>query len=105
MTISPADTQSPIVLKMVGVDVDVTSRLEADYPDYPERLKLVAGDHVVSTLFFHSTTEEAVLDCLLQFGANDSDEGVLGRVKDYVGMTEEQRRLMPHCHLLAWVYG
>lgn len=23
----------------------------------------------------------------------------------YVGMTEEQRRLMLHCHLLVWVYG
>ncbi|CAM9277519.1 unnamed protein product, partial [Laminaria digitata] len=33
------------------------------------------------------------------------DGGVLGRIKAYVGMTEEQRRLTLHCHLLVWVFG
>ncbi|CAM9446743.1 unnamed protein product, partial [Ectocarpus fasciculatus] len=31
--------------------------------------------------------------------------GILGRVKGYVGMTEEQKRLVLHCHLLVWVFG
>lgn len=90
MTLSPSDTNSPIVLKMAGVNIDATSRLKADYPDYPERLRLIASDHVASAFFYHSTTK-AVLKCLLRFGANDGDGGVLGRVKGYVGMTEEQR--------------
>ena len=104
MTVSPSDTNSPIVLEMAGFKIDVTSRLKADYPDYPERLRLVAGNHVASAFFYHSVIE-AVLTCLLRFGAADGDGGVLGRVKGYIGMTEEQRRLMLHCHLLVWVYG
>ena len=42
---------------------------------------------------------------LICFGAPGGDGGVLGRVKAYVGMTEEQRGLTLHCHLLVWVYG
>lgn len=80
MTFSPADTNSPIVLQMAGVKIDVTSRLKADYPDYAKRLRLVARDHVASAFFYHSVTD-AVLSCLLRFGADDSDGGVLGRVK------------------------
>lgn len=80
LTFSPADTNSPIVLQMAGVNVDVTSRLKADYPDYAKRLQTVASDHVASAFFYHSITE-AVLKCLLRFGANDGDGGVLGRVK------------------------
>ncbi|CAB1100401.1 unnamed protein product [Ectocarpus sp. CCAP 1310/34] len=104
MTFSPADTNSPIVLQLAGVTIDVTSRLKSDFPDYVERLRLVACDHVTSAFFYHSVTK-AVLTCWLRFGATDGDGGVLGRVKACVGMTEEQRRLMLHCHLLVWVYG
>ena len=80
LTFSPSDNNSPIVLKMAGIDVDVTSRLKADYPDYVKRLQVVASDHVASAFFYHSVTD-AVFRCLLRFGAKDSDGGVLGRVK------------------------
>ncbi len=53
---------------------------------------------------FHITFE-AVLTCLLRFGAKDGKGGVLGRIKAYIGMTEEQKRLTPHCHLVLWVFG
>ena len=135
------------MLEVAGVKVDVTSRLKADFPDYAKRLQVVATNHVASAFFYHSVTE-AVLKCLLRFGAKDGDGGVLGRVKGkmcflstlflsrdvesslrvisrtvlrahtfplrsfflraktaYIGMTEEQRRLMLHCHVLVWVYG
>lgn len=104
LTFGPADMNSPIVLNMAGVDIDATSRLKADYPDYANRLRLVASDPVASALLNHSVTD-AVLRCLLQSGAADGDGGVLGRVEGYIGMTEEQRHLMLHCHLLVWVYG
>ncbi|CAN0223398.1 unnamed protein product, partial [Scytosiphon promiscuus] len=104
LTISPADIHSPIVLSMAGVHLDVTSRLKNDFPDYAEKLRLVARDPVASALFYHAMIE-AVVSCLLRFGASDGDGGVLGRVKGYVGMTEEQRRLSLHCHLLVWVFG
>ena len=80
LTFSPADTNSPIVLEVAGVKVDVTSRLKADFPDYAKRLQVVATNHVASAFFYHSVTE-AVLKCLLRFGAKDGDGGVLGRVK------------------------
>ncbi|CAB1108241.1 unnamed protein product [Ectocarpus sp. CCAP 1310/34] len=80
MTIGPADTKSPI------------------------RLRLVASDPVASALLYHSVTD-AVLTCLLRFDARDGDGGVLERVKGYLGMTKEQRRLMLHFHVLVWVYG
>ena len=41
---------------------------------------MVATNHVASAFFYHSVTE-AVLRCLLRFGAKDRDGGVLGRVK------------------------
>lgn len=104
LTISPADIHSPIVMTMAGVRLDVTSRLKADFPDYVEKLRLVARDPVASALFYHAMID-AVLSCLLRFGASDGDGGILGRVKGYVGMTEEQRRLSLHCHLLVWVFG
>ena len=80
LTFSPADTNSPIVLEVAGIKVDVTSRLKADFPDYAKRLQVVATNHVASAFFYHSVTE-AVLKCLLRFGAKDGDGGVLGRVK------------------------
>lgn len=104
LTINPADVNSPIVLILAGVELEVTSRLKANFPTYADKLRLVANDPVASADFFHATID-AVLTCLLRFGACDGDAGVLGRVKGYVGMTEEQKRLTLHCHLLVWVFG
>ena len=77
---------------------------QTDFPDYADKLRLVAADPVSSALFYHAMID-AVVSCLLRFGATDGDGGVLGRVKGYVGMTEEQRRLSHHCHLLVSVFG
>lgn len=104
MTINPADSNSPFVMQLAGVDLDVCSRLKTDLPKYVKRLQLIAADPVASTDFFHIMIE-AVLKTLLRFGAKDGDGGVLGRIKAYVGMTEEQRRLTLHCHLLVRVFG
>ncbi|CAM9848471.1 unnamed protein product, partial [Pylaiella littoralis] len=104
MTINPADKNSPIVMMLAGVQLDVNSKLKSDLPDHVKRLQSIAGDPVASADFFHITID-AVLETLLRFGAKDGDGGVLGRIKAYVGMTEEQRRLTLHCHLLVWVYG
>lgn len=104
MTLNPADVNSPIVMKVAGFDIDVSSRLKDDMPTYCDRLRLTAGDPVACADFYHDTVA-AVLTSLLRFGAPDGDGGVLGRVKAYVGMTEEQRRLTLHCHLLVWIYG
>ncbi|CAM9552138.1 unnamed protein product, partial [Laminaria digitata] len=73
-------------------------------PDYCDRLRLIAGHPVACADFYHDTVA-AMLTSLLRVGATDGDGGVLGRVKAYVGMTEEQRRLTLHCHLLVWIYG
>ncbi|CAB1096245.1 unnamed protein product [Ectocarpus sp. CCAP 1310/34] len=59
---------------------------------------------VASALYYHSVTD-AVLTWLLRVDARDGDGGVLGRVKGYLGMTEEQRRVMLHSHVVVWVYG
>lgn len=104
MTINPNDKTSPIVMKLGGVDLDISSRLKTDLPTYVERIQKIAEDPVASADFFHITID-AVMKCLLRFGAKDGDGGVLGRVKAYVGMTEEQKRLTLHCHLLVWCYG
>ncbi|CAM9864678.1 unnamed protein product, partial [Laminaria digitata] len=104
MTINPADSNSPFVMQLAGVDLDVCGRLKTDLPKYVKRLQLIAADPVASADFFHIMIE-AVLKTLLRFGARDGDGGVLGRIKAYVGMTEEQRRLTLHCHLLVWVFG
>ncbi|CAN0546080.1 unnamed protein product, partial [Ectocarpus sp. 8 AP-2014] len=104
LTINPADVNSPIVMILAGVELDITSRLKTGFPAYADKLRLVANDPVASAEFFHATID-AVLTCLLRFGACDGDGGVLGRVKGYVGMTEEQKRLTLHCHLLVWVFG
>lgn len=74
LTISPADHNSPIVMKLAGVEIDVTSKLKSDFPDYPEKLRLVASDPVASAEFYHNTIQ-GVLTCLLRFGASDGDGG------------------------------
>ncbi|CAN0265693.1 unnamed protein product, partial [Scytosiphon promiscuus] len=104
MTINPADKNSPFVMKLAGVDLDVCSRLKTDLPAYVDRLQKIAADPVASADFFHIMID-AVMTCLLRFGARDGDGGVLGRVKAYIGMTEEQKRLTLHCHLLIWTFG
>ncbi|CAN0520851.1 unnamed protein product, partial [Ectocarpus sp. 12 AP-2014] len=48
---------------------------------------------------------EAVLKYILRFQAKDGDGGALGNIKAYIGMTEEQHRLMLHGHLMVWVHG
>lgn len=104
MTINPNDKTSPFVMKLAGVDLDVSSRLKEDLPSYVERLQKISDDPVASADFFHITID-AVMTALLRFGAKDGDGGVLGRVKAFVGMTEEQKRLTLHCHLLVWTVG
>lgn len=74
LTISPADHKSPIVMKLAGVDIDVTSKLKSDFPDYTEKLRLVASDPVASVQFYLNTIQ-GVLTCLLRFGASDGDGG------------------------------
>lgn len=100
LTLNPADHNSPIVMKLAGVEIDVTSNLKSGFPDYVDKLRLVATDPVASAEFFHNTID-AVLTCLLRFGASDEDGGVFGRIRAYVGVTEEQKRLMLHFHLLV----
>lgn len=104
MTLNPADVNSPIAMKLAGVDIDVSSHVKDDMPAYCERLRLIAGDPVACADFYHDAVD-AVLTTLLRFGAPDGDGEVLGRIKAYEGMTEEQRWLTLHCHLLVWVYG
>ncbi|CAN0469938.1 unnamed protein product, partial [Scytosiphon promiscuus] len=104
MTINPADCNSPFVMQLAGVDLDVCSRLKTDLPKYVERLQAIAADPVASADFFHIMID-AVLKTLLRFDAKDGDGGILGRIKAYGGMTEEQRRLTLDCHLLVWVFG
>ncbi|CAN0140099.1 unnamed protein product [Ectocarpus sp. 12 AP-2014] len=65
ITINPADINSPIVVKMCGVDIDVSSKLKANFPDYVDKLRLVANDPVASADFFHNTID-GVLSCLLR---------------------------------------
>ncbi|CAM9810158.1 unnamed protein product, partial [Ectocarpus sp. 13 AM-2016] len=48
---------------------------------------------------------EALVKYILMFGAKDGDGGALGNIKAYIGMTEEQHRLMLHGHLMVWVHG
>ncbi|CAM9560310.1 unnamed protein product, partial [Laminaria digitata] len=73
-------------------------------PNYIDRLRIVAHDPVAAATFFQEILQ-AVFDGLLRVGAKDGDGGVLGEVKSYIGMTEEQFRLTLHAHLLVWVYG
>lgn len=57
-------------------------------PAYIDRLRVIFGGPVGSASFFHETVG-AVLRCILRFNANDRDDGALGSVKGYVGMTED----------------
>lgn len=104
MTISRAGVSSPVIMKFAGVNIDVESRLAADMPDYVARLRQVAEHPVAAALMYHNTVH-AFMSFLPRFDPADGDGGVWGRVKAYVGMTEEQKRLMLHCHLLVWVHG
>ncbi|CAN0489145.1 unnamed protein product, partial [Laminaria digitata] len=87
-----------------GHPIDLASACHNEMPNYVDRLRIVANDPVAAATFFQETLQ-AVFDCLLRVGAKDGDGGVLGKVKSYIGMTEEQFRLTLHAHLLVWVYG
>ena len=104
MTINPNDKSSPFVMKLCGVQLDITSRLKTDLPSYVERIQKIAADPVASADFFHIVID-AVMKCLLRFGRKDSRGGTLGRSKAFVGMCEEQKRLTLHFHCLVWVHG
>lgn len=71
-------------MKLAGVDLDVSSRLKEDLPSYVERLQTIAEDPVAAADFFHITID-AVMTALLRYKATDSDGGVLGRTKAFVG--------------------
>lgn len=48
---SPARYEQPDRVGDGAREIGVTSRLKADYPDYAERLRLVASNQVASGLF------------------------------------------------------
>ena len=101
--ISPADIHSPIVMTMVGVYlgeppesqfIPTTSKNCGWLPETPLRLP--------------STTLRSTLCCrayCVLVLRTVTVACMLGRMKGYVGMTEEERRLSLHCHLLEWVFG
>ncbi|CAB1107564.1 unnamed protein product [Ectocarpus sp. CCAP 1310/34] len=89
MTANPSDVNSPCVMQC---------------GEYRKRLDITVNDPVASATFFHETME-AVVKYILRFGAKDGDGGALGNIKAYIGMTEEQHRLMLHGHLMVWVHG
>ncbi|CAM9448540.1 unnamed protein product [Sphacelaria rigidula] len=84
LTVNPNDKTSPIVMKLEGVDLDVCSRLNGDLPSHVERLQRIADYPVASADFLHVTID-AVMTALLRYDAKDSDGGVLGRIKAFVG--------------------
>ncbi|CAN0365278.1 unnamed protein product, partial [Laminaria digitata] len=87
-----------------GHPIDLASACHNEMPNYIDPLRIVASDPVAAATSFQETLQ-AVFDCLLRVGAKDGDGGVLGKVKSYIGMTEEQFRPTLHAHLLVWVYG
>ncbi|CAM9698129.1 unnamed protein product, partial [Ectocarpus fasciculatus] len=104
MTVNPSDLNSPFVMHYGGHDIDLSSTCHEQMPDFRKRLDIIVNDPVASATFFHETIE-AVLKYILRFQANDGDGGALGNIKAYIGMTEEQHRLMLHGHLMVWVHG
>ena len=57
MTMNPTDVNSPIVMKLAGVDIDINSRLKEDVPADCDRLRVIAGDAVACADFYYDTVD------------------------------------------------
>ncbi len=102
ITVSPGDTNSPVMCYLAGSDIDLDSMIDKMLPDKAERAKICSEDPVASAKYYNLVVEN-VLTKLLAY--NHPEGGVLGHVSGYYGTTEEQGRGSLHLHLMVWMKG
>jgi hypothetical protein len=94
LTINPDDTNHPLVLHLAGFKFDLTDA--ATVPDRKRRIRAACEDPVASTLFYHTMIEKVISQLLAynksQHGYISKNIGLLGRVKNYYGMSECTQR-------------
>ncbi|KAJ3479965.1 hypothetical protein NLI96_g8691 [Meripilus lineatus] len=102
ITFSPVDYKSPICLYYCGNDeIDLDSPL-ISIPSSIERSRLIAGNPVACSKFFHLMVT-LFIEVLL--APDSSQGGLFGPTDSYYGTVESQGRLTLHLHLLLWIRG
>ena len=95
LTLNPADIHSPVALYFAGIKLDLDNVQAEQLMDAYKRAEIIASHPVATAKFFHMLITN-ILDTMI-IG------GVLGPVKAYFGIVENQGRGSLHLHLLIWL--
>ena len=100
ITVSPGDSNSPVVCFIAGSEIDLDCIFDQMLPDKEERSRISSEDPVASAKYYNLVIEN-LLNKLLAY--NHPEGGVLGHVSGYYGTTEEQGRSSLHLHMMVWM--
>lgn len=107
ITINPPDTQDPITQVMTGADVNLDEFLNTLGPNASERAQNITSNPYAAARYFHFMIR-TILEQLFGIkkrpgGRIERKDGILGRVKSYIGTVETQGRGTLHLHLILWL--
>ncbi|EEB88754.1 hypothetical protein MPER_13236 [Moniliophthora perniciosa FA553] len=100
ITVSPADSQSPISLYYADGDEECTLAMPCLNSD--QRIRLICENPVAAARFFNFMVTVLLEDIL---GYKSEHRGLYGEHVGHYGVVEQQGRLTLHLHLLLWIRG
>lgn len=108
ITINPADIHDPVAQVFAGEDINMDQFVEAVRPDKDKQARSIAQDPFAAAKFYDFIIK-TLFKTLFHIDSSGcsikSEEGVLGSVAAYFGVTEAQGRGTLHLHVIVWLEG
>ncbi len=97
ITINPADLRCPLVIRLAGVELELSSEIQSAF-----WRKTATINPVAVAKFFHIICDVIFMSL---FGVGQTERGLLGPISNYFGTVETNGRGMLHLHCLVWLKG
>ncbi len=95
--INPADLRCPLVIRLAGVELELSSKIKSAF-----RHKTVTMNPIAGEMFFHIICDTIFMSL---FGAGQTEGGLLGPISNYFGSVETNGCGMLRLHYLVWLKG
>ncbi len=97
ITINPAHLQCPLVLRLAGIELELSSEIQSAF-----WYKTTNINPVAVVKFFHIICNAIFMSL---FGASQIERGFLEPISNYFGTVETNGRGILHLHYLVWLKG
>ncbi len=97
ITINPADLRYPLVIRLAGVELELSSKIQSTF-----WRKTTTINPIAVSKFFHIICDTIFMSL---FGAGQTEGGLLRPILNYFGTVETNSHRMLHLYCLVWLKG